>query len=360
MSDMDKVVNLIEKNFEETNKKIELLQASLQSDIAYIHTNVSQHNDRITTIEHELTSIKNSSQLDEIKIQVETLKQDRLRTNIRLTGLPTIAFDDPIETVFSIDNILQIGLIPSDFSVYADRNKSSLIISFSNYSLKRTFMSLLQQRKSLLAEEVFPAIESSSNIYANDQLPSYFAELFQSAWQAKKEGKVYSASSLGGKIKVKQCESSPAIIINTQQQLDEVINDTRQPEAPTPSNGSTNARDDDNNKENNPRTNSQQPASNNPALQRYIARKTTTQRDQRPVVNKFSSRIRADVHKQRLNSRDRAYRGDIDFEFSPPPKTSNRFSENRFNTHIATSSQYQNKNRHYEYNDPRPKYSRDR
>lgn len=139
----------------------------------------------IKAIENELQSIKETSQIDEIKLQIESLKQNRPRNNIRLTGLPPIAFDNPIDTVFSIDNILNSGLIPSDFTVYADRNKSSLIISFANYSHKRTFMSALQQRKSLLAEEVFSATESSSNTYFNDQLTPYFANLFQSAWRSK-------------------------------------------------------------------------------------------------------------------------------------------------------------------------------
>lgn len=179
---MDQIKKLIETNFEETNKKIESLQTTLKTDIVTINTNLSHHNDRIASIEQELCSIKEDKQIDEIKVQIEMLKQDRLRNNIRLTGLPPTAFDDPNDTVFAIDNILQLGLIPSDFTAYADRNKSSLIVSFANHPHKRLFMNTLQQRKSLLVEEIFPSIQSNSNVYANDQLTLYFAQLFHMAW----------------------------------------------------------------------------------------------------------------------------------------------------------------------------------
>lgn len=386
MENIDQVLQLIEKKFDETNKKIESIQTTLQTDIATIHTDLGQHNDRITSIERDLRSIKESSQIDELKIQIETLKQDRLRNNVRLTGLPPIAFDDPIDTVFGIDSILQLGLIPSDFTAYADRNKSSLIISFGSHSLKRTFMNSLQQRKSLLAEEVFPTLQSNSNIYANDQLTPYFAKLFQAAWQAKKDGQIFSASSLGGRIKVKKCENSPAIIVDTEQQLNEVINVTPQNAAPTQSNGLSDSRNDNNgnssnnsnnsnsindNREGISQTKSQQPASNNPALQRYIAHRPQIHRpDQRPIqrpnhrpnrptTNKFSTKIRADLHQHRIQSRDRAYRGNIDFETSPPHYS----NDNRFESYGRQATpphRSYGKSRSNEQYDSRSRYTRAR
>lgn len=148
--------------------------------------------------------------------------------------------------MFAIDEILQLNLIPSDFTVYADRNKSSLIVSFAAQSHKRMLMNALQQRKSLLAEENFPSIESNSNIYANDQLTSYFASIFQAAWKAKKEGLIFSASSLGGKIKVKRFENSPATVVDTHQQLNNLLKCDRSDGAQNQSNGTPDTRNDNN------------------------------------------------------------------------------------------------------------------
>lgn len=352
MSEKNIIKQLIETKFDETNGKIESIKTALQTDIATIHTNLGQHNERITSIEQKLNSINESDQIEEIKIQIEMLKQDRLRNNIRLTGLPPIAFDNPNEAVLSIDYILQLGLIPSDFIVYADRHKSSLIVAFANHSHKRLFMSALQQRKSLLAEEVFPSIKSNSNIYANDQLTPYFAKLFHEAWQAKKEGRVYSASSLGGRIKVKQYEDSSAITISNHQQLNELLNDTHNDKAQTHSNRSLRERNDDSSTSNNnnndssnnhsktetiPPEKGRQPASNNPPLQRFIDRKQLIQRHFRSS-NQFSSKIRANLQQHRTHSRDRAYRGNIDFDISPPSKSSHHRSENRYKSYKRSPS----------------------
>lgn len=367
MSEMDRISDLIEKKFEETNQKLETIQSTLQNDIAIIRTDLGQHNDRITSIERDIRAIQESSQMNEIKIQIEVLKQDRLRNNIRLTGLPPVAFDKPTDTVFAIDNVLQLSLIPSDFTVYADKHKSSLIISFANYSHKRTFMSTLQQRKSLLAEEVFPAIQSNSNIFVNDQLTPYFAKLFQAAWQAKKDGHIHSASSLGGRIKVKRNESSPAMTIETHQQLTDMLSGNSQSEAQQQTSGLPNSQNDDisSNKGNNNnnianinREKGPQPASNNPSLQRYIDRNTSARRDNRPPANNFRSKNRADVQQNRINSRDR-YRGEIDFDESPPPRESHYSNEKRYRPFGRSSSpSYRPSRKFNEYNDSRNRLSR--
>lgn len=381
MTDMDQIKELIKSNFEQTNKKIESIQTALQTDISTIHTNLGQHNDRITSIEQTLGSLQENSQIDDIKIQIETLKQERLRNNIRLTGLPPIAFNDPTDTVMGIEDVLQLGLIPSDFTVYADRNKSSLIISFANHPHKRIFMNALQQRKSLLAEEIFPAIQSSSNIYANDQLTPYFAQLFQAAWQAKKSGFIYSASSLGGRIKVKHFETSPTIIIDTQRQLDEILKEERQDTAQNPTERSSNQRNDDiinsknnnnSNKNNNVDDSStndnssqakgHQPASNNPALQQYIASRSQPQPHNRSTVNRFSSKIRADLQNNRANSKDRAYRGRV-FDKSPQPQPyrhSNNYRSRAPRRSASPTVGKYGRGKFSDYTDPRAKYGRNR
>lgn len=183
------LVNLIEAKFAETNKNIELIKSDIQNDIANIHEKAEKNSNRINKIESEICTINNNiTQLDEMRLNIELLKQDRLRNNLRLTGLPPIAFENTNNTIMHIEAVLKLGLIPSDFIAYADRHGSSLILSFGNYAHKRLFTNELQRRKGLLVEEVFPTVKSNSAIYANDQLTPYFAKLFQSAWQAKKMG----------------------------------------------------------------------------------------------------------------------------------------------------------------------------
>lgn len=57
----------------------------------------------------------------------------------------------------------------------------------------------------------------------NDQLTLFFAKLFQLAWKAKKAGTIFSASSLGGRIRITLSENSQSRIIQNEAQLNHII-----------------------------------------------------------------------------------------------------------------------------------------
>lgn len=113
MGDNEQLIQLIESKFAETNKNIESLQSKLLNDVASIHNSIDQHENRIGKIESELQNNNSEAQLSEIKLQIELLEQDRLRNNLRLTGLPPIAFEKTVDTILAIESILQLGLLPT-------------------------------------------------------------------------------------------------------------------------------------------------------------------------------------------------------------------------------------------------------
>lgn len=220
---------------DKTNSNIESLKTAIENDICDIRAELSEHSGRLNAVESQIKESNNSKKIDELTLQIEILKQEKLRNNLRFTGLPQCAFDDPDETILRIAETLNIDLIPSEYTVYADRNKSSIIVCFESYSLKRITMDALRTKKSLFVEEIFD-IQSNSRIYANDQLSPYFAELFQCARKAKTDGQIFSVSSLGGRIRVKKNENSqPRSIIN-KTQLSDVINNDEQMETQANSN----------------------------------------------------------------------------------------------------------------------------
>lgn len=211
----------IKSLFAATNEKIESFHTTIKTDIGNIRSELLEHKNRIDKT--DIKTNNNSEKIDELTLQIEHPKQDRIKNNIRLTGLPPQAYDDPDDTILRIDNILNTELIPSDYTVHADRNKSSLIISFSSYALKRFFMDRMRQKQSLFIEEIYDSIKSNSQVYVNDQLTPYFAQLFQRAWRAKKDGHIHSASSVGGRIRVKKHENGQSHIIENETQLKEII-----------------------------------------------------------------------------------------------------------------------------------------
>lgn len=220
MSELDKIQDFIKQQFANTNSKIETIQTTLDQKISEIRTDVSEHNDRINKL--EIYAATDSHRIDSLSYQLEILKQDRLRNNLRLTGLPPPAFDNIRDTIMKTFGALDLNLLPSDFIAYADRNKSSIILAFHNYAHKRYFIDELRKRNGLLIEEILQ-IQSDSKLFCNDQLSPYFAKIFQMAWQAKKSNQLYSASSVGGRIKVRKTETSTLISIESEAHLCEII-----------------------------------------------------------------------------------------------------------------------------------------
>lgn len=210
----------IKKQFTNTNANIKTLQDTINGQIKTIRDDVTDHNSRITKLEGYAAT--DGRQIENISHQLELLKQDRLRNNLRLTGLPPLAFDNIQDTIVKILNILKISLLPSDFVAYSDRNRTSIILSFGNYTHKRYFMDTLRKKDALLVEEVLQ-VESNARIFCNDQLTPYFASLFQTAWQAKKTNKIHAASSLGGRIRIRKTNTSEFILIQSPSQLDDII-----------------------------------------------------------------------------------------------------------------------------------------
>lgn len=167
---------------------------------------------------------------------------------------------------------------------------------------------------------------------------------------SKKRRKNILSIQPGGRIKIKQFENGPTIPIETQQKLQEVLSAARQnttsiessgsqqqqhnveenddtQHARTQQNGSSDSRnvssiDKDNNSSNknsvnytnniDPIVKVPQSATTNPALQRFISHQSSNQRYKRPSGNQLSSKIRSDVKQHRIDSRDRAYRGNLD------------------------------------------------
>lgn len=90
-------------------------------------------------------------------------------------------------------------------------------------------MSWMQcEKKAFFVEDIYQSTDPNSRIYANDHLSPYFANLFQCAWKAKKAGSIFSASSLGGRIKIKKHENSMPCTIETETQLNDIIAGTEQ------------------------------------------------------------------------------------------------------------------------------------
>lgn len=117
------------------------------------------------------------------------------------------------DIVIAIAKALGIELTQTQFTSYAVTNNKFVIAQFHNHKLKQTLINKIRVKKSLMAEEVFGS-NSNSQIYLNDHLTPYYNKLYLLARNAKRDGKLASASSYGGKIRVRvSIDDAPTVIV---------------------------------------------------------------------------------------------------------------------------------------------------
>lgn len=86
----------------ETNTNIDSLKTAFTTEITKVRTELSEHSRRLDAVESQLNNANNEKKIEELSLQIELLKQEKLRNNLRFTGLPQCAFNDIDETILRI------------------------------------------------------------------------------------------------------------------------------------------------------------------------------------------------------------------------------------------------------------------
>lgn len=176
----------------------------------------------------EDTQRQHIDKIQMLEINMELLKQEQLKNNICVSGIPPALVNKENSTsklIIAIAKTLGIDIAASQFTSYAVANNKFVITHFYNMSHKQMLINKIRAKRSLMVEEVFQQAKSNSQIYLNDHLTPYFNRLYLTARNAKKEGKLASASSYGGKIRARKSEEDVPILITNENQLLALIDD---------------------------------------------------------------------------------------------------------------------------------------
>lgn len=168
----------------------------------------------------ELAS-RNADLIDGLQASIEMLKQEQLKHNICVSGVPPTLVENSNtnELMTNIASKLGMRLNASQFSLHPIAQNKFIIVRFYNMTHKIQLLGKIRAKKSLMVEEVFAEMSSNSQIYLNDHLTTYFSKLYQTARNAKKEGKLASATSYGGKVRARKHLTDPPTIIASENQL---------------------------------------------------------------------------------------------------------------------------------------------
>lgn len=177
------------------------------------------------TDRNEHVGTENSNRIEALEASVECLKQEQLKNNFCISGVPTTLIKDnnTADIVIAIAKTLGVELSSHHFTSYALAKSKLIIVQTYNIRHKQLMLNKIRVKKSLMVEEAFETVKSNSQIYLNDHLTPYFSGLYLMARKAKKDGKIASASSYGGKIRARKSLNDAPVIITTQKQLTELI-----------------------------------------------------------------------------------------------------------------------------------------
>lgn len=208
-------------------------KCATKEDIDEFATNFNRHisetNEKIQHIQLEVEEIAGQSNYNTDKIEfleasIEQLKQDQLRNNLCISGVPPnmLNGNETSGIIIQIAKKLNVEITGNQFSSYAVANNKFIIVRFFNIKHKQQMQNKIRAKRSLMVEECF-TVKSNGQIYLNDHLTPYLNNLFLMARSAKKDGKLASATSHGGKIRVRKSANDAPVIVTYEGQLRTIV-----------------------------------------------------------------------------------------------------------------------------------------
>lgn len=159
-------------------------QVATKEDIAdfkqQLQSYTNETNEKLSAMDNKIdmvtsNNVTNTNRIEYLEIQMGSLKQDRLKNNICISGVPAdiIISNNTSDPVISIAKKLGVDINCSHFSSYAVANNKFIIVCFYNLRHKQSILNKIRVKRSPMVEEVFTH-ESNSQIYLNDHLTPYF------------------------------------------------------------------------------------------------------------------------------------------------------------------------------------------
>lgn len=238
MSNTSKDLNNGREPVEETLSRIAALlgETAKKEDIDSLKTQILNFS---TATNEEMVKLKNTvnaveskandqqEQISLLQANVEILKQDQLKNNVSIAGIPVNLVDgtNSDEVIINIASKVGVELSKGQFTSHTVANNRFVIAQFYDFKHKQMIINQLRLGKKLIVKEIFANASSNDNqIFVNDHLTPYFSKLYLMARNAKKEGKLYTVSSANGKIRVRKHSDDIPISISNESQLQLLIN----------------------------------------------------------------------------------------------------------------------------------------
>lgn len=238
MSNTIKDLNNGKESVEETLSRIAALlgETAKKDDIDGLKSQIlnfsAATNEEMVKLKNTVNAVESKAndhqeQISLLQANVEILKQDQLKNNVSIAGIPANLVDgtNSDEVIINIASKVGVEISKGQFTSHTVANNRFVIAHFYDFKHKQMIINQLRLGKKLIVKEIFANASSNDNqIFVNDHLTPYFSKLYLMARNAKKEGKLYTVSSANGKIRVRKHNDDVPISISNESQLQLLIN----------------------------------------------------------------------------------------------------------------------------------------
>lgn len=142
------------------------LMQTIKDDTQEMKANVSSYtattNSKLDEVNHRIDNVtdhsaENRQKIEKLEESIEILKQDQLRNNICISGVPAekVMNANTKDIVIAIAKKLGIDLSPNNFTSYPVAKNKFIICNMYNITHKQSLLNKIRVKKSLLVEEVF-------------------------------------------------------------------------------------------------------------------------------------------------------------------------------------------------------------
>ncbi len=225
-------------------KEIKVAQKQFADQSAALKQELNTVKKRCVSSDHRVSSLAKT--VDDLRSQVESLQNEKLRTNIRLTGFPN-GNHNIQKAIINIGEALGQPITANDIEnikSFSSKKGQQAIVTFVSKETAENFING-RKGKSIYSDEIGFSDLGRRQLYIHEDLTKFAQELLFNARQLKTDNCFKFVWSKKGQIYARRSETSKAVRLTNVQQVAELKKKAQADEEGEPSEDDRAVGDDD-------------------------------------------------------------------------------------------------------------------
>ena len=162
----------------------------------------------------------------------DNLEQYTIKQSLEICGIPDSLYSSSEEVVMKIAEVLEVPMSPEDINIshkIKSKGVGSILVKFQSHKAKSRLYKARTKLKNIRVTDVYPdastvacVMVGQGRIFINENLTTFRKDLLKKANDKRKDGLIFSAWSLDGKILVKTSPEGDPIRIYEQSDLEDL------------------------------------------------------------------------------------------------------------------------------------------